>query len=84
MKEFLLNALFSGEELNVVNEEKIDIPITSPEFCKRVFLNTTYKFVCELLARHVNDAGVGVAIKRLMGHGVHKVGFAQASLTIEE
>src|SRR5262249_14784359 len=54
MKKFLLRSLLASEKLNVVNQKKIGLAITLPEFHQVTVLDRVDKLVDEQLARDVD------------------------------
>ena len=84
VKEFLLNALLAGQELNVIDQKIIDAAVTRSELGKSIFLDGPDEFVGEFLTGYVSDPTGGVAVQGLMGYGMHQMGLTQSGFTIEK
>jgi hypothetical protein len=53
MEEFLLSRVFTGNELYVVYQQKVDCAVSVPKLLGGTFLDSVYQFVSECLGGHV-------------------------------
>ncbi len=60
VEELLLDPLLAGEELHVVDQEDIDMPVALAEFGQAVLLQRLDELVGEFLGGQVGDAGIGL------------------------
>src|SRR5213080_332587 len=54
VEKFLLRPLLPAEELNIIDQEKIRLPVTFAEFHQSVVLDSVDKFVDKKFARQVH------------------------------
>ena len=55
MEEFLLCGLLTGNELNIVDEEQVDIAVLEPELLARAFLYRFKKLICKIVALYIGN-----------------------------
>ena len=60
MKELLLDTLFAGQKLNVINQQGLHPAVFIPEFGQLVFLKGCDELIGEALAGHVGDSPAGL------------------------
>ena len=84
MEELFLGPVFTGEKLDVVDQQDVDRPVAGPEIVHPSFLDGGDHLVHELLARHIGDPPAGVLFQNGVADGVHQVGLAQTNAAIEE
>jgi hypothetical protein len=84
VEELFLDALFAGEELDVVDEQDVDVAVALTELGQAVLLEGLDELIGEFLRRKVGHAGVGVVTQDRVANGVHQVGFAQPGVAIDE
>ena len=84
VKELFLRRLFAGEELDVVDQQDVDLPVPVAEFRRPVILQCDDELVGEFLARDVHDVGAGIVEHDAMADRVHEVGLAQTDAAVEE
>ena len=73
-----------GDELDVVDEEHVDAPVSVPEVLHLLLANGVDEVVRELLARRVEDPLAGELRGDRVADGVHQVGLAQAHAAVQE
>ena len=84
VKEFLLRSLLASEKLDVVNQEKISLAITLPEFDEITVLDRIDELVDEQLTRDVEHLHVSSFRPCILSDGLHQMGFAQADAAVNE
>ena len=84
VKKFLLRSLFSSEEMDVVDQEKIGLAVAFAEFDQVVVLNRINEFVDEQLAREIHHAGAFPARANVLADRLHEMRFAQPHASINE
>ena len=84
VEELLLGALLVGDELDVVDEEQVDLPVARPEVVDATLLDAGDEVVGELLARGVHDALAREARHHGVADRVHEVRLAEAHAAVEE
>ena len=84
VEKFFLDALFAGEELDVVDQKDVDAAVTLAEFRERVLLDGMDKFIGEFFRGEIGDAGFGIALEDAVSDGVHQVGLAETGGTVDE
>ncbi len=84
VEELLLGALFSGKELNVIDQQHIYTAETIAETDHPVVLDGVDHLVGELLGGEIDDGAVGLTQLDLMADRLHEVGLAHTHAAIEE
>ena len=84
VEELLLNALLAGEELHVVYQQYIGLPVFAAEADQLVVLNGVNVFVGELLGGKIGDAGDFLVGGDVLADGVKQMGLSQAHSAVEE
>src|SRR4029079_1509078 len=84
MEELFLRPLFSGEELDVVDEQHVDAPVALAELLALLRADRVDELVREFLARCVRDALLGVPADDSVPDRVHEMRLAQAGSAIDE
>ncbi|CAB4632033.1 unannotated protein [freshwater metagenome] len=80
----LLGLVFTLQELDIVNQKDVNIPIFSLEERSSVVLNGINKVVGELFRGNVSDLDLGVKIQGVVADGVQKVSLAKPRTTINK
>ena len=84
MEELLLGTLLALEELDIVDEQKVHLPVPSAEVDGGSLLDGRDQVVRELFAGDVGDPHGGVGLKHRVPDGVHEVSFSEAHTTVKE
>ena len=84
VQELRLRCRLVGEEVDVVDREKIDATKTLAELLERTIADGGDVFVRELLGGDVADDLPGCELGAAAADPLKKVGFADATLTVEE
>ena len=84
MEELLLGRFFAGDELHVVDQQHVGVPIMLTELILRTVLQTGDQLDGELFALFVNDLAFRVAALDLVRHREQQMRFADAARTVDE
>src|SRR3982751_178170 len=84
MKKFFLNPFLAGEELDVINQEHIGLPIFFAKLDERIILDRVDVFVGKFLGRNVSDARAFFVRGNMLTDGMKQMSFAETDATIEE
>src|ERR1700757_501002 len=84
MEKFLLRPLLTAEKLNVVNQKKVRLAITLPEFDKITVLDRVDELVDEQLTRDVDQLHVFPFRPDDLADGLHQMGLAQTDAAVNE
>ena len=84
VEEFLLAAVLAGEELDVVDHQRIDRAVRLLELVDGVVLQGTHHVTDESLAVHVGDPRARARCPDPVGNRMHEMGLAEADPAIEE
>ncbi len=84
VEELFLRALLAGEELDVVDQQRIERAVRGLEFVDGVVLQRPHHVADEALRVHVGDARLRIALLHQVRDGVHQVGLAQTDAAVDE
>ncbi len=84
VEKFLLNALLAGEELNVINQQHIGLPIFFAELHQLIFLNGGDVFVGKFLGGNIRNLGRLLGADHVLANSVQQVRLAKAGAAVEE
>ena len=84
MEKFFLGGFLAGDELDIVDEEQIGLPILAAELDILTALNGSDQLVGELVALDVDDLGVRLLLADAIGDGVEQMGLAHAGRAVDE
>src|SRR5438874_13006580 len=84
MEKFLLRPLVTTEKLNVVNQKKVGLAITFPEFYQIAVLYRVDELVDEQLTRDVEHPYVFPFSPDKVADGLHQMGLAQTDATVNK
>src|SRR6478736_9525752 len=84
VEKFLLRSLLTTEKLNVVNQKKVGLAITLPEFDQITVLDRVDELVDEQLTREVDHLHVLPFRPDELADGLHQVSLAQTDAAIDE
>src|SRR4030095_4693933 len=84
VKEFLLRPLLTTEELNVVNQKKVGLPITLPEFDQIAVLDRVDELIDEQLTREVDHLHVFPFRPHELADGLHEMGLAETDSAVNK
>ena len=84
VEELFLRTLLAGEELDVVDQQRVERAIRVLEFADGVVLQRAHHVADESLRMHVRDARILVARADLIADGVHEVRLAEADAAVDE
>src|SRR6476620_3789800 len=84
MEKFFLRALFSTEKLNVINQEKIGLAITLPEFHQITVLDRVDELIDEQLTRDIEHLHVFSFRPDELADGLHEMGLAQTDAAVNK
>src|SRR5919198_2024186 len=84
VEKFLLRPLLTTEKLNVVNQKKLGLAITLPEFDQITMLDRVDELVDEQLTRDVDHLHVFSFRPDELADGLHQMRLAQTDAAINE
>jgi len=84
VKKFFLGALFSGQELHVIQQQNIDRSVLELKFGYLVVPYGVDEFVHERFRTQVHDLERRPDLLGLIADCVHEVGFSEADSAIDE
>ena len=84
VEELLLGPFLVGDELDVVDEQEVDLPVTVAEVVDAALLDARDELVRELLARRVDDLLAREAHDHDVPDRVHQVRLAETHPAIQE
>ena len=84
VEEFLLRAVLAGEELDVINQEHIDLPVAFAEFLEFAVLDGADVVVGELFGGDVENLQVLFVLLDEMADGLHQVGLAEPHAAVQK
>ena len=84
VKEFLLNPLFAGQKLDIVDEQHVRLPVFLAEAGELVVLDAVDILVGKLLRRKECDARTLLVHHDMLSNRVQQMGLAQTDPTVEE
>ena len=84
MEELFLRVLLAGEELDVVDQQRMQRAVRGLEIVHAVVLQRPHHVADEALRVHVGDARFAVTLLDQVADGVHEVGLAEADAAVDE
>src|SRR5258708_3808545 len=84
MEKFLLRPLLATEKLNVVNQKKVGLAITFPEFYQITVLHRIDQLLAEQLHGKINLFHFFRYRPDELADGLHQMGFAQTDAAVNE
>src|SRR6266513_2813690 len=84
VEKFLLRSLLTTQKLNVVNQKKVGLAITFPEFDQITVLDRVDELVDEQLTGDVEHLHVFPFRPDELADGLHEMGLAQTDAAINE
>src|SRR6476469_7965614 len=84
MKKFLLRPLFTTEKLNIVDQKKVGLAITLPEFYQITVLDRVDELVNEQFTRDVDHLHVFPFRPDELADGLHEMGLAQTDAAVNK
>src|SRR5215475_14063940 len=84
MEKLLLSSLLSGDELDVVDEEEVDIAVLGTKLRRSIVADGVDELVGEALRREVEQAKRGIEAGDLMTDGMKEVGLAKTDAAVDE
>ena len=84
VEELFLRALLAGEELDVVDQQRVERTVGGLELVHRVVLQRAHHVAHEALRMHVRNARFRVAVLDQVRDGVHQVRLAEAHAAVQE
>src|SRR5205814_9570521 len=82
VEKFLLRSFLTAQKLNVVNQKKIGLPITLPEFDQITVLNRIDELVDEQLTRDVDDLHVFPFRPNELTDGLHEMCLVESVVAV--
>ena len=79
MEELFLEPLLTGNELDVIDEEHIDVAVTTSKRAGGVLANGVDIFVHKRLCRHIPHLMVPVVVLDVVANRVEQVGLTETS-----
>ena len=84
MEELLLQALFAGEEVDVVDEQEIYMAIAPAEIGRGAVLDGVDELIGKLLGGDVDHLAAVVHMTDVMANSLHEMGLAEPDTTVDE
>src|SRR5690606_25904170 len=83
VEEFFLGFLLAAEELHVVDDDQIDLPVEAREVGDPIFLDGSDELRGELLARYIEDAVELAALRNAVSDGLNDVCLPEADAAVD-
>src|SRR5690606_23846248 len=83
VEELLLRLLLSAEELDVVDDQQVDVPIEEAELVDSIMLDGLHEVRREALARYVEHRGVALLL-HVVSDGLDEMGLAEPYAAIDQ
>src|SRR5262249_14861300 len=84
VEKFLLRSLLTTEKLNVVNQKKVGLAITFPEFDQITVLDRVDELIDEQLTRDIDHLHVFPFRPDELADGLHEMGLAETDAAVNE
>ena len=84
VEKFLLRPFLVREEMNVVNQQRVDRAVVVLEAFLSTVADRRDHVVQPLFGAQVSDVGVRVVLLNAIAHGMHQMRLAQARLPVDE
>ncbi|MNF91501.1 hypothetical protein D3C84_741040 [compost metagenome] len=84
MEKLFLGTLFTGEELNVIDEQRIHRTVEALELVDGIELQCLDHVRNETLGMQVDHLGIRILLEQVVTHSMHQVRFTQAYAPIKE
>ena len=84
VEEFFLGGFLFPQELDIVDEQHVDVPVFVPEGFVRVVLDGADQFVGERFTGNVQDLHFRMMVMDVVADGVHQMGLAQPRVAVQE
>src|SRR3989344_2823269 len=84
MEQLFLYPLFARNELNIINKQNIRGAKSTLHFPGIIVADCLYDFVCELLARDVNNLFIRLSLVHIICDSVHEMGLPDTDRTVDE
>ena len=84
MKELLLGLYLAGDELDIVHQQDIRLPVLFPELRVAVFPDGGDQLIGEVIALHIDDPCLRPLFPQGVGYGVQQVRLAQSAVTVDK
>ena len=84
MEEFFLGGFFTGNELNIVDEEQISFPVLIAKFNIFTAADGGNQLVGKLVAFDIDNVGFGVRLANTVGNGVQQVGLTHTGRAVNK
>ena len=84
MEELFLGTLFLGEELNVIDQQRIHRTVKALELVDGIQLQGLDHVRHKTLGMQVNHLGIRVFLQQMITHRMHQVGFTQAHAAVQK
>ena len=82
MEKFILGLLLTGNELNIVYQEKINISVFIAEFFGCAIFDGFYQLVCKFVALDISYLFSGIVFTYICADSQKQMGFAKAGVTV--
>jgi hypothetical protein len=76
VKELVLRAFFTGQELHIVHEQHIDAAVTLAEVDQPVVSHRVNHLVHEALGRNIGEHEIAIVLQHVMPDRVHQMRLA--------
>src|ERR1043166_8158724 len=84
VKKFFLRPFFTTEELDVVDQKKVGLPVTLAELDQITVLDRVDELVDEQLSGDINHLHVFPFRPDELANGLHQMGLTQTSAAVDE
>ena len=84
VEKLLLGTFLTGDELNIINEEQVCLPVLTAEFDILTGADSLYQFVGKLIALDVDHVGAGVFLADAIGDGIQQVGLTHTGRAVQK
>ena len=84
MEELLLGTVFTGDELNIIHQKQVGVPVFAAEFHVSALFYGGNQLIGKLIAFDVDNMEVRMIFNNMVGNGVEQMGLAQSAFAVDE
>ena len=84
MEKLLLGGFLAGDELDIIHQEQVRLPVLGAEFNVFAVFDGVNQFVGELVAFDIDNVGIGIFLADAVGDGIQQMGLAHAGRAVEK
>ena len=84
MEKFFLRGVLTGNELDIVHQEKIRVPVLVTEFHHTALFQGSDQLGGELVTFGINDMEIGMLLLDDIGDGIKQMGLTQTAFSVDK